>query len=92
MQLAYELLPVMAGQDENLPTAIPKLRHCSRVYLLDEFHQEIKPQSPNQRLRTNGQTGSDKDVRPTPTKRINWSDKNVRPIWYEVIYGRRSTR
>ena len=38
MQLAYELLPVWAGQDENLPTAIPKLRHRSRVYLLDEMH------------------------------------------------------
>ena len=33
MQLAYELLPVMAGQDENLPTAISHLRHRSRVYL-----------------------------------------------------------
>ena len=38
MQLAYELLPVWAGQDENLPTAIPKLRHRSRVYLLHKMH------------------------------------------------------
>jgi hypothetical protein len=63
MQLAYELLPFMAGQDENLLTAISILRHRSRVYLLDKFHQEIKgspePAAANRR--------------PPPTKRINRS-------------------
>ena len=32
MQLAYELLPVWAGQDDKPPTAVPKVRHRSRVY------------------------------------------------------------
>jgi hypothetical protein len=32
MQLAYELLPVRAGKDENLPTAILKLRRRSPLY------------------------------------------------------------
>lgn len=45
MQLAYELLPVRVGQDENLPTATSKLGHRSRVCLLDECLQEIKAQS-----------------------------------------------
>ena len=32
MQLAYELLPVWAGQDDKLPTAISHLRHCSHAH------------------------------------------------------------
>jgi hypothetical protein len=31
MQLAYELLPVWAGQDDQLPMAISHLRRCSRL-------------------------------------------------------------
>lgn len=42
MQLAYELLPVMAGQDENLPAAVLKVRRRSRVYLPDESQEQFR--------------------------------------------------
>lgn len=42
MQLAYELLPVWAGQDDKLPTAISNLRHRSRLNLRQRMASVVR--------------------------------------------------
>lgn len=45
MQLAYELLPVWAGQDENLPTAISHLRRGCFRSVVRRTSSVVRPQS-----------------------------------------------
>ena len=104
MQLAYELLPVWAGQDENLPTAISQLRRCSPIYL-NRRSSFVVRRAPTPILGmscvarptssanpTHSKPGHPCDAgRATQDRTYDWSDKNVRPR-DEVNYGRRSTR